>query len=331
MLFFVQVDLHYRQPPPTSSSGPPTGSAGPIVSLKTIFHDSLTSSITMFFNGRDEAHQMVMWPVGDNIPEKTRQHLTWVKIVKSLAVQSHTTIDLAVAPKCVAPAEICRHATSLLCSAAVGAEIALLILQLPMKWRNGASMMAEYRRLREKWLKAEGDVLPNGCEQPRVALSSEKEIAKAWATVEPCLDSFRSIIMDMTECINILSEGRTISPQLLYETIIHVRNATILFSVYEENMGTINKAMIKMETQKRRKTRLRINVALVVIFVAVTAGWFTGGLSTLVFAATGGAAAGGSAANEVSYCLDISKHKELIRQCKKIHRGRPSSSNMSLY
>ncbi|KAF5124045.1 hypothetical protein E5D57_011967 [Metarhizium anisopliae] len=178
--------------------------------------------------------------------------------------------------------------------------------------------MAEYRRLREKWLKAEGDVLPNGCEQPRVALSSEKEIAKAWATVEPCLDSFRSIIMDMTECINILSEGRkynaAISPQLLYETIIHVRNATILFSVYEENMGTINKAMIKMETQKRRKTRLRINVALVVIFVAVTAGWFTGGLSTLVFAATGGAAAGGSAANEVSYCLDISKHKELIRQ-----------------
>ncbi|KAK0622709.1 hypothetical protein B0T14DRAFT_514317 [Immersiella caudata] len=309
--FPLEVDLVFLPPKPQSTfslfrSASSRGHlSDPISDLAEIFCATLPAVIKRYFEVRHgEPHQLVLFPTENALSDADNNKNTHVVVLKSLAVSCTTTIVPAAIPPTGVPAEICRSAMTLLNAASLGIDVASLVIESceNWKWGSSGSTAGTYKKVVERW--TEAATTEDG------GLTAERVIIRDWTRAEDRLGLFMHVVESMEHVVERVSaedSRHAVSPQNLYEAMIHARNASIVLSEYQRQMGVVTQNLLALKYDQTDNTKLKIHAGI--ICVMVLAAWFTGGLSAVI-----GASAGmSSGVNELYHRYDASNHKKVIK------------------
>ncbi|KAK4653457.1 hypothetical protein QC762_506755 [Podospora pseudocomata] len=260
-----------------------------LADLRELFEAVLPSKIEEFFLAKQQnstAHHMVLVPVGKISPEVVHKN-TRIRILRSLEVRTSTVVERNL----ITPIDMCNLALEVVRGSAIGADLATMVRTLPAKWMMGSSMVQEFDKLRKSIQMNQPEV--NG------PLKTVEDVTNAWNKAEPCLDLMSTIIRHIEDCLDLsrIPRQKNIPPQQLYETMLGLRNATIFFSAYEDQMLSIAAATPTiLRPPNGAKTVVGATATAVMVAAALMVyTFFTGGTGLIIAGGASGAILGGGA------------------------------------
>ncbi|KAK1825796.1 hypothetical protein QBC39DRAFT_38848 [Podospora conica] len=319
--FPLEVDLEFPPPKPRSrfalfKSKPRQSPSDPVSDLAEVFKSvTFATAINEYFETRPgEPHHLVLYPKNSSneLSEEAEFKQTHITILKSLKVEPSTLSTIpAVVPPTDVPAEICRSAKSLANSVSLGADTATLIIASHEDFKNGKPTVDGLEKIRERWPEADSDAAGGGISSEG-QLTTKETISRDWTKAEQGLGVFTDVIRNMEDIVQSLStnSSHAVSSQVLYEALIHARNASIVLSECQKQMVAVEKQLIAYKANNANPNRLYIDAGII---CAAILACFLGGAPILL--ATG--AAGGVLGVEIYHQYDISSHKNSIKDLNK--------------
>ncbi|KAK4198117.1 hypothetical protein QBC40DRAFT_284343 [Triangularia verruculosa] len=273
------------------SSFPWPGSSDPVSDLVETFSGAFPAFIKEYFDVRPgEPHQLVLFPTNiafsdATIPDATKFSNTHVKILKSLEVAASTTSTVgSVTPSSNIPKEICLTVMSMAQSIPLGIDTACLIINSTKDWLTGKSR-DRYNEVCTQWAEA-----GNTGELFEQAAGSDirQNISRDWTKADEQFSAFIQVTETMEHIVECLSSnsGR-VSPQNLYEAMIHARNASVALSAFQNQMRVVTNQLVALKASETNPFTGALNAGIIAI--AMIASHFTGEMFCVAGAFTGSA------------------------------------------
>jgi len=204
-------------------------------------------------------------------------------VLKRLTAESQTDfVAPRVTPKRDAMTAVFDIAGALPSSAALVADIAIVIRDISAKFVMGASMQDEWERVRKSIYQNDvGQTLVETCSTTAVNTDKDKELATITNRAYQYLECFRLVSSDMRDCFEKISSKEVIPPQELYEAIVTANSAMKLYKAFDTEMENAA-AMIATKHDKTIKDRRRTMALVAVASIAfILATIISGGAATV--------------------------------------------------
>ncbi|KAK0708911.1 hypothetical protein B0T21DRAFT_396910 [Apiosordaria backusii] len=280
-------------------------SSDPVSDLDETFSGAFPAFIKEYFDFRPgEPHHLVLFPTNIGLPDATKFSNTHVKILKSLEVAASTTSTVgSVTPSSNIPKEICHTVMSMAQSIPLGIDTACLIINYTKDWLTGKSR-DRYNEVCTQWAEAgnTGELL-----EQAAGSDIRQNISRDWTKADEQFSAFIQVTESMEHIVECLSSNsRRVSPQNLYEAMIHARNASVALSAFQNQMLVVANQLVALKASETNSINGAFNAGIIAI--ALIVGHFTGEMFCVA-----GAFSGSALLSHIHQRYQVSKHNNRVK------------------